>query len=81
MPYIYLQLSQNDRVERPTSSAQVTRGTVTHAIWESVSGARYFILWDGSAIARRYTTEQLQDQHIYKVSKTVETGDNGRAGR
>ncbi|MFB6884167.1 hypothetical protein ACFCY8_25395 [Streptomyces noursei] len=81
MPYIYLDLSRDDRVERPDASARVTRGTVTHAIWESVNGARYFILWDGSAIARRYTTQQLQEQRIRKVTEMGEAGDCRRVAR
>ncbi|MEU6331550.1 hypothetical protein ABZ851_30365 [Streptomyces sp. NPDC047049] len=81
MPYIYLHLSRGDRVERPTGNARATHGTVIHVTWESATGARYFIQWDGSALARRYKTEQLQEQRIRRVSEPAEMGEYRRKHR
>ncbi|MFH0246342.1 hypothetical protein ACGRHY_28875 [Streptomyces sp. HK10] len=71
MPYIHICLSQGDRVQRPVGGSRVVLGTVSSVSWESTTGGRYFILWDGSAVARRYTREQLRQQGIRRVGEST----------
>lgn len=80
MPHVYMDLAQGDRVHRPVSGAEASLGTVTAVAWESTAGARYFIRWDGSPLARRYTAQLLQEQGIKAVPEGHETGNTGRTG-
>ncbi len=72
-----MDLAHGDRVHRPVSDAEAWLGVVTAATWDSTVGARYFIRWDGSPLARRYTAEDLREQGIRAVHEDHETGATG----